>query len=121
MLTVVTGPPCSGKTTYVTQHAQPGDITIDFDSLAVALGAPATHDYPSHIREVTFAARNAAISAAIGQHHCGATVWIIDTAPGKARSRQYQDAGAHVVALTASAGELGMPGQMGSVLVTSMI
>jgi predicted kinase len=31
MLTVVTGPPCAGKTTYVRNNAKPGDIIIDFD------------------------------------------------------------------------------------------
>jgi hypothetical protein len=103
VLTVVTGPPCAGKTTYITEHAQPGDITIDYDTLACALGAPATHDYPRHVREVTFTARDAAIKAAITEHQHGARVWIIDTAPGKARQRQYDSAGAHMVALTATA------------------
>jgi predicted kinase len=106
MLTIVTGPPCSGKTTHVTTHAQPGDITIDYDTLALALGAPASHDYPPHICEVVFAARHSAITAAISQHHQGATVWIIDTAPGEARRQQYADAGAQFVTLTASREEL---------------
>ncbi|WP_417585107.1 HNH endonuclease [Pelagibacterium sp.] len=33
-LTIVCGPPCAGKTTYVEQNAKPGDITIDLDALA---------------------------------------------------------------------------------------
>lgn len=33
-LTIVCGPPCSGKTTYVDQHASPADTRIDFDTIA---------------------------------------------------------------------------------------
>lgn len=34
VITVVTGPPCSGKSTYVRTHARPGDIIVDFDAIA---------------------------------------------------------------------------------------
>lgn len=34
MLTVITGAPCSGKSTYLGQHARPDDIVIDFDAIA---------------------------------------------------------------------------------------
>jgi predicted kinase len=30
---LVTGPPCAGKTSYVRQHAQPGDLVLDRDAL----------------------------------------------------------------------------------------
>lgn len=30
---LVTGAPCSGKTSYVTDHAQPGDLVLDQDQL----------------------------------------------------------------------------------------
>lgn len=33
-LTIVCGPPCSGKTTYVEQHAGAKDLVIDFDTIA---------------------------------------------------------------------------------------
>ena len=32
--TVVTGPPCSGKTTYILNHMAEGDIMVDFDRIA---------------------------------------------------------------------------------------
>ena len=34
---VVCGAPCSGKTTWVEQHATPGDVVWDFDVVATAL------------------------------------------------------------------------------------
>jgi hypothetical protein len=30
---LVAGPPCAGKTTYVTRHAEPGDVVLDQDAL----------------------------------------------------------------------------------------
>jgi predicted kinase len=106
VLTVVTGPPCSGKTTHVRAHAQPGDIVIDYDQMAQALGSPTTHDHPSAVAYVTRAARQAAIRAALGCHRRGARVWIIDTEPSPGRRRQYAEAGAEVVTLLAPAEEL---------------
>lgn len=103
MLTVVTGPPCSGKTTYVRERAQPGDIVIDFDVLAEALGSPDHHDHPDPIRYVTAVCRRAAIDAAIRQHLTrDATVWIVDSKPAK-YVRAYEEANAVWVTLSAEA------------------
>lgn len=98
-LVVVTGPPCSGKSTYTRTHAKPGDITIDYDTLAQALGSSVSHTHPDSIRVVTLAARRAALSAAIGQHHQGATVWVVDAQPSPRRLYQYQAAGARIVTM----------------------
>ncbi len=107
MLTVVTGPPCSGKSTWVETHATPGDIVIDFDKLALALGAAASHDYPPHIREVVFAARAAAITATLAAcQQPGISAWIIDSSPTSQRRREYQAAGAQYVTLAAGRAEL---------------
>lgn len=104
MLTVVTGPPCSGKTTYVAMHGLPGDIIIDFDDLAVALGAErylwAEHDPIWH---VILAARNAAITAAIERCQHGARAWIIDTVIPDWRKARYAAARARIIRLDASA------------------
>lgn len=47
---LVTGPPCSGKSTYVQQYMVIGDLVIDYDALAVALGSPDSHDHPESLR-----------------------------------------------------------------------
>lgn len=101
VLTVVTGPPCAGKSTYVREHAQPGDIVVDFDVLAEALGSPDHHEHPDPIRYVAAVCRRAAVDAAIRQHLTkDARVWIVDSKPHK-RVQAYEDAGAVWVTLSA--------------------
>ena len=101
MLTIVTGPPCSGKSTYIAQRAKFGHIIIDLDRIALALTTEDTphHGYHHGIRWVAMAARQAALDAAIKQHHNGATVWAIDTDPSPKRREFYRRAGGRVVDL----------------------
>jgi predicted kinase len=103
-VTVVTGPPCSGKSTYVRNHAKPGDIVIDFDTMAQAFGSPAPHDHSAATRHVTIMARRAAIAAALTVN--GADVWIVDCNIGRDRLRDYQRVGAHIVGLDVDRTEL---------------
>ena len=105
MLTVIMGAPCSGKSTYVKQHAQPGNIVIDFDVLAQALGSPDPHDHSTPIRMVAIDMRRTAIRSAVQQHLAGATVWIVDINPGE-RMAMYKAAGAEFVTMTAPLEEL---------------
>lgn len=107
MLTVITGAPCAGKTTYVRQHALPGDIIIDLDAIAQALGSPVTHDHEPGLRKVALEARAAAIKQAIVRHHRhGARAWIIESAPDQARRGWYASHDARFVDLDASPEEL---------------
>lgn len=38
-VTLICGPSCAGKTTYVARNARPGDLVVDFDALARASGS----------------------------------------------------------------------------------
>lgn len=80
---VVTGPPAAGKTTWVLEHAQAGDVMIDMDRIARALmpvAPDASHDYPDHVRHVAIAARKAAVNRATRlRERC--TVWLIHALP----------------------------------------
>ncbi len=77
-VTLVTGPPCAGKSTWVQQHARPGDHIVCFDQLARAAGSPNRH---RHTRE-----QRAAAGAAYRRlcahlpDHVG-TAWVIRCAP----------------------------------------
>jgi predicted kinase len=106
MLTVITGAPCSGKSTYARQHATPGDIIIDFDTLAQAFGSPVSHGHDHPVWKVTAEARDAAIQAAIGQHRAGASVWVIDSKPAQDKRDHYARHGALFVDLAAPPQEL---------------
>lgn len=78
-VTLVTGPPCSGKTTYVREHMKPGDMVIDYDALAVALGSPSTHDHPDALRPFVLEARDAAVARV--SRTPGTTAWLIKGQP----------------------------------------
>jgi hypothetical protein len=105
MITVITGPPCSGKTSYVTKHKHAGDIVIDMDDLVHAFsGERYTVTYSDPVFHIAAAARTAAITAATKQP--AATTWIIDTEPSSGRWHQYRLAAATIVQLTADRDEL---------------
>lgn len=44
-VTLVCGPPCAGKTTYVAEQANPGDTVLDIDVLAKLNGSPRDHGH----------------------------------------------------------------------------
>lgn len=92
-LIIVTGPPAAGKTTYVAEHAKPGDIRIDLDHIANTLAGKSVdnHEHAPHIFAVAKAARQAAIDAAITQD---CDVWLIHTKPTPKQLDDYRDLGA---------------------------
>jgi hypothetical protein len=100
MLTVVTGPPCGGKTTYVESNAAPNDIVIDMDRIALALTTKDVQEYEycESVMSVAIAARKAAVKQAIivsqGQR---LGCWIIHTDPNVEDRYAYRVAGAKFV------------------------
>lgn len=87
----VSGPPCSGKSTYVCERFTRGqDMIIDWDRLAAALGAPGVsvgsgeaHDSPPWMKQFQQAARDAlyrAVARASRQPVPG-VVWVITCEP----------------------------------------
>ena len=97
-VTVVTGPPAAGKTTHVRQHAQSGDVIIDFDHLANALSGQDedNHDHEAHIQAVTKAARQAALDAAI---KASARTWLIHAMPSEKQQADYTARGAEIITI----------------------
>ncbi|MGJ9424738.1 HNH endonuclease [Nesterenkonia halotolerans] len=98
---IITGPPASGKSTYIATHAGPHDVIIDLDRIAVALMHPeiaTTHSYPDYIKHIAQAARRAAITTAT-RMRARVTVWIIHSRPSPDKLTEYRRYGWEVVTL----------------------
>jgi len=80
MLTLICGPPASGKTTYIKERTRPGDCILDIDKLYEALSGLEIYDKPDILLRTVFAAHNAALLQAIQQ---GITVWCITSGATK--------------------------------------
>ena len=100
MITIVTGPPCGGKSTFIKENARDGDIVIDMDEIAKSLvkGDVSNHDYSEEVRSIARAARKGAVKQAVivGQgNRLG--VWIIHTDPPVSDRHMYKVIGARIV------------------------
>ena len=93
---VVAGPPCSGKTTYVRTHAARGDVTIDFDAIAVSLGSVEQWNHSPLLQSVAHAAQDASI-ARFQATDTNVTMWVIVTDP--AQAQQYGLANARLITM----------------------
>lgn len=91
---VVTGPPCAGKSTHVSEAKGEGDLVVDFDLIARALGASG-HRPGGAIKQAAHVAREAAID--VGLAGVDEDVWIIHTRPTPEQLARYAAAGAETV------------------------
>lgn len=100
MLYLVTGPPAAGKTTWVRQHAQKGDIIIDYDAIAAVLTPlqPDDRQLPAHVAAVTKAARRAAIDMAV-EYADRTDVYVIHAIPSTRMVAFYERRGARIVTI----------------------
>lgn len=90
-LTLVAGPPCGGKSSYVRENAAPTDLVVDFDALAVALQpAGTTHGHiPAH-KQFVLEARDAVLERLRLGGHPVRTAWVITAAAKKADRDRYR-------------------------------
>jgi predicted kinase len=82
-ITVVCGPPCSGKTTWVQERARPTDAVVDYDDIAQQLGSPRTHGHHYRYHQPT-EALIAQVIDAIRQGRF-ARAWVIRTEQAEAQ------------------------------------
>ena len=92
VVTIVVGPPCAGKSTFVALEMKPGDLAIDFDKIATALGSVTPHDSQGCVRDVSLKVRGVAINMALYDVTCDC--WIIHTFPTPYSVAKYIKAGA---------------------------
>jgi predicted kinase len=79
-ITLVTGPPCSGKTTWVQRHAQPGDLIVCFDQHAIAAGSRHPHNHTAHQLHEAGESYRRALEHLATEGHDG-NAWVIRCAP----------------------------------------
>lgn len=110
MIHVVTGHICSGKSTWVRDHAGPDDVVIDFDRIALAIAAEGTthHDYTQAIRDIVRVVRWFAIDEAVRMHarRLVPNVWIVHAYPSDEDLNRYRRLGAGLRQMTCDAATL---------------
>lgn len=94
-LHVITGAPLSGKSTYIAEHRKEGDVVVDFDALAVAIGC-ASHDITEPYGELTKGIRQQLIDECAAK---GYEAWIHHCDPSPERLAWYEEHGAEIVHL----------------------
>lgn len=87
-LTIVCGPPGSGKTTYVSKYASPYDLIIDVDSIKAKLSGLAWYQADIEWLKPALAYRNKLL-ASLGDYNSSyQAAWFITTSP-KREERDY--------------------------------
>lgn len=80
-VTLVCGPPCSGKSTYVAQHARAGDLVADLDEIARDLGSPVQWNHPP--RYVGAARRRMRVLERQAATMTEGRAWVVRSLPGE--------------------------------------
>ena len=90
MIYVISGPPCSGKSTYIKENAKSGSIVIDMDRIALALTTEdiVHHAYSKAIKTLAITTRKTAVKKALTLGNV-VDVYIIDTEPSQENKAMY--------------------------------
>jgi predicted kinase len=101
-ITLVCGPPCSGKSTYVRDHKADGDVVICHDLIAQQLGSPVEHNHARiHRRRAEHVVKSRMRAIAERSTDNETTTWIIRCLPNPRRRQALANLlGAEVVLLT---------------------
>jgi collagen triple helix repeat protein len=89
---VVLGPPVAGKSEYVKAHAKDGNVIVDYDLIAQAMGSRVAYESTGSVRFVALESRKAAIGRIL--RGLDDPSWIIHTNPQPQMLQTYADAGA---------------------------
>lgn len=100
---IVYGPPMGGKTTYVRNNMQPGDIVVDMDALYSAVSMMPMYDKPDGLKYNVLSIRNLMIDNIKTRYGNFRTAWIIGGYANKVdRERLVNELGAELVFIDSS-------------------
>lgn len=91
-INVVLGPPVAGKSEYVKAHAKDGNVIVDYDLIAKAMGSRVAHGSTGSVRIVALESRKTAIERIL--RGVADDAWIIHTNPQPQVMQAYVGAGA---------------------------
>lgn len=104
-VTIVVGPPASGKTTWVQKQAREGDLIVDVDALFVAVSGLEWYHNPAPLLPFVVAARDALIGRLAEPSEVRAA-WVITTnTDRRALERMRETLGARLEVMEVSPGE----------------
>lgn len=100
---IIYGPPMSGKSSYVIEHMEEGDLVVDMDELYKAVSFMPKYNKPDNLKYNIFAIRNSIIDNIKKRYGGFRTAWIIGGYPRKSeRERLIESTGAIPIFLNAS-------------------
>lgn len=80
-IALIVGPPGAGKTTWVAENKNHGDLVIDYDAIAVALGSNDSSEHHDALHGATMAARNGVLTKLRQGKIDVARCWLISANP----------------------------------------
>jgi 5-methylcytosine-specific restriction protein A len=92
IVTLICGPPGAGKSTWVNERRQPGDLVWDFDAVMVAIAGVDAHERSDRVTKLLpylFAIRDAFYREVRTQRR-GGRIWIIESCPTVAERRRFE-------------------------------
>lgn len=100
---LITGAPCSGKTTYVRERVAPGDIVIDIDDIWQMLSKQDRYIKPNSIKPIVFKVRDELEEQVRIRSGTWRNAFIIKSLPlAMDRQRQAERLGAEIITMTAT-------------------
>ena len=76
-IVMVCGPPGSGKSTYVAERRQDGDLVLDFDMLCGAISGMSVHSTPDALLQFAWDGWQALLSSLRVRGMAKGTVWVV--------------------------------------------
>lgn len=96
---IVNGAPCSGKTSYVREHANDDDLIVDLDALYQAISKAMVHVQPWRVKSNVFGLRDCLYDQIRTRKGKWRNAWIITSKTGIELQRDIELLGAELITI----------------------